>query len=255
MIYSPVHHVQKNLAQGIAQHRNTGNDAYSIQAQQKEDRELQEARNRIFPYHLHINTDFLDAAHLISAMLVELPNIAEHSFNTTRRVVSKTFRRQFAQFVESQSSVTTASVDTNRDYILLAAFHISRGEWRKAWTSLKEINILWQQEDLSQAFEQRLLPAIKTTALKCYLFTLGAAYNGVAVSSISENFELAPNVVYNVISTLAYNENLHIAWNAQSPDPKNPVLITSYGTTASAHRAITVYLERLSSVANPTVRR
>ena len=45
------------------------------------------------PYHMHINLEVLEAFHLLSAMLLEVPAMASHNLEGRKRVISKPFRR------------------------------------------------------------------------------------------------------------------------------------------------------------------
>ena len=55
-------------------------------------------RRRQVPFHMHINLELLESAHLIAAALLEVPNLAAASLvgqegTARRRVISKPFRR------------------------------------------------------------------------------------------------------------------------------------------------------------------
>lgn len=60
-------------------------------------------RRRQTPYHMHINLDLLECCHLTSAMLLEVPNMAQESTELRRRVMSKHFRR-YVDFFNRQVS-------------------------------------------------------------------------------------------------------------------------------------------------------
>merc|ERR1712151_260646 len=89
--------VRELLAQGVTVGRYAGDKSA--------EQEKAEKRRQI-PYHQHIHLDLLEACHLISAMLLEIPNMAssnQHSdgFDTNwgpitrRKVISRTFRKHY----------------------------------------------------------------------------------------------------------------------------------------------------------------
>jgi translation initiation factor 3 subunit C len=52
-------------------------------------------KSRQLPFHMHINLELVECAYLVSAMLLEIPNIALNTFDSRRKMISKHFRRMF----------------------------------------------------------------------------------------------------------------------------------------------------------------
>ena len=73
------------LAQGTSQQRWQERDLAKEELEKK----------RQLPFHMHINQDYIEAVHLISAMLAEVPNLAQHGQHNKKRIISKAFRRLF----------------------------------------------------------------------------------------------------------------------------------------------------------------
>merc|ERR1712050_770732 len=71
------------LAQGLS-----FNKSMEKTAEQERDERL-----RQLPYHMHINLEVLESAHHISAMLLEVPNMAMETMHPDRkRTISRAFR-------------------------------------------------------------------------------------------------------------------------------------------------------------------
>ena len=74
-------------------------------------------RRRLVPYHMWINLDLVEAVHLVTAMLLELPNLAHNAYDPKRRSapVSRTFRRYLDQH---ERQVFTGPPEGTRDYVM-----------------------------------------------------------------------------------------------------------------------------------------
>ena len=83
--------LKEMLAQGIS------NSHFRDRAAEKEQEKAE--RRRLVPYHMWINLDLVEAVHLVTAMLLELPNLAHNAYDPKRRSapVSRTFRRYLDQ--------------------------------------------------------------------------------------------------------------------------------------------------------------
>lgn len=69
------------LAQGI-----------SRQIDKPVEQEKEELKRQV-PFHLHINLQLLDCIYMISAMLLEISNIAENQYSVNKRIISKNFKK------------------------------------------------------------------------------------------------------------------------------------------------------------------
>lgn len=89
------------------------------QSYQDKDREQEKIeKRRQLPYHMHINPDLLECCHLISAMLLELPNIARAGgyISPQQYSISRQFRKYFQEYSKQLFTGKTES------YIVLVYF-------------------------------------------------------------------------------------------------------------------------------------
>lgn len=121
--------VKELLAQGVHQQR------YQTMTPEQEKAEKQ----RQLPFHMHINTELLEAAFLVSSMLVEIPLLASiDSEEAKRKAVSKPFRR-LLDFADRQ--VFTGPPESTRDHIMQASRALQDGEWEKCRDLVQDIKI------------------------------------------------------------------------------------------------------------------
>jgi translation initiation factor 3 subunit C len=122
--------VKELLAQGVHQQR--------FQQQLTPEQEKAE-RSRQLPFHMHINTELLEAAFLVSSMLVEVPLLASiESEEQKRKAISKPFRR-LLDFADRQ--VFTGPPESTRDHIMQASKALQDGEWEKCRDLIQSIKI------------------------------------------------------------------------------------------------------------------
>lgn len=129
--------VKEILAQGLHQQRH----------QQMTPEQEKAEKQRQLPFHMHINTELLEAAFLVSSMLTEIPLLASiESEEQKRKIVSKPFRR-LLDFADRQ--VFTGPPESTRDHIMQASKALQEGDWErcrdlvysiKIWALMPEAN-------------------------------------------------------------------------------------------------------------------
>jgi translation initiation factor 3 subunit C len=121
--------VKELLAQGVHQQR------FQVLSPEQEKAEKQ----RMLPFHMHINTELLEAAFLVSSMLVEIPLLASiDSEEQKRKAISKPFRR-LLDFADRQ--VFTGPPESTRDHIMQASKALQDGDWEKCRDLVQSIKI------------------------------------------------------------------------------------------------------------------
>lgn len=188
--------VKELLAQGVHQQR--------FQQQLTPEQEKAE-RSRQLPFHMHINTELLEAAFLVSSMLVEVPLLASiESEEQKRKAISKPFRR-LLDFADRQ--VFTGPPESTRDHIMQASKALQDGEWEKCRDLIQSIRI-WSLMPEVASVKEMLAKRIQEQGLRTYLFTYAPYYSTLSLSLLSRTFSLPLRSVTSMISKMIWNEEL-----------------------------------------------
>ncbi|KAI0358603.1 eukaryotic translation initiation factor 3 subunit 8 [Trametes cingulata] len=187
--------VKELLAQGVHQQR------YQVLTPEQEKAE----RQRQLPFHMHINTELLEAAFLVSSMLVEIPLLASiDSEEQRRKVISKPFRR-LLDFADRQ--VFTGPPESTRDHIMQASKALQNGEWEKCRDLIQSIKI-WSLMPECAAVKEMLAKRIQEEGLRTYLFTYAPHYSTLSLSLLARTFSLPLRAVTSLVSKMIWNEEL-----------------------------------------------
>ncbi|CAL1706985.1 unnamed protein product [Somion occarium] len=187
--------VKELLAQGVHQQR------YQVLTPEQEKAE----RQRQLPFHMHINTELLEAAFLVSSMLVEIPLLASiDSEEQKRKTISKSFRR-LMDFADRQ--VFTGPPESTRDHIMQASKALQDGDWEKCRDLIQDIKI-WSLMPESALVKEMLAKRIQEEGLRTYLFTYAPHYSTLSLSLLSRTFSLPLRTVTSIVSKMIWNEEL-----------------------------------------------
>ncbi|KAF8324477.1 eukaryotic translation initiation factor 3 subunit 8 N-terminus-domain-containing protein [Cantharellus anzutake] len=187
--------VKELLAQGVHQQR------YTALTPEQEKAE----RARQMPFHMHINTELLEAAFLVSSMLVEIPLLASiDNEEQKRKAISKPFRR-LLDFADRQ--VFTGPPESTRDHIMQASRALQDGEWEKCKDLIQSIKI-WSLMPEEATVKEMLAKRIQEEGLRTYLFTYSAYYTTASLSSLAKSFCLPVRSATSVVSKMIWNEEI-----------------------------------------------
>ncbi|KAJ3276966.1 Translation initiation factor 3 subunit c [Terramyces sp. JEL0728] len=191
-------------------------------------------KSRQLPFHMHVNLELLECVYLVSAMLLEIPNMALNAHDSRRKMISKSFRRML-EYNERQ--VFIGPPENNRDHIMAAAKSMANGNWQAARDFILAVKV-WDLLPNSENIKKSLTDAIQVESLKTYIFTYAPFYESLDIATLSSMFRLDEKKTTSVVSKLIVNEQLqaHI-------DPK----LKSIHLNRSVPGVCSTRLEHLSS--------
>ena len=200
--------VRELLAQGVSMGR------FSDKTPEQEKAE----KRRQVPYHQHINLDLLEACHLISAMLLEIPNMAAASVagegaNSRRsRPISRSFRKYHDMY---DHQVFTGPPEQTRDFVMRAAKNLMKGDWKSCVDLCCQLEVwnLLPGDGAAASVKTMLESKIKLEGLRTYLFAFSAQYDSLSLSQLCAMFEMTKNEVHSVVSKMMINRELFASWD------------------------------------------
>lgn len=193
--------VRELLAQGVSTGR------FSDKSSEQEKAE----KRRQVPYHMHINLDLLEACHLISAMLLEVPNMASTE-DRRGRVISRTFRKHHDIY---DRQVFTGPPEQTRDFVMRASKALRKGDWKTCANYLTNMEI-WQLvpgDGAEKKIQSMLSEKIKLEGLRTYLFAFSNQYDSLSLTQLCGMFEMSKSEVHSVVSKMIINRELYACWD------------------------------------------
>jgi len=166
-------------------------------------------KKRQVPFHMHINLELLEIVHLISAMLLEVPNMAANPFDPKRKVISRNFRRLIDYF---DRQVFTGPPENNRDHVAAAAKALNAGDWKTTEKLLLSIEV-WSLMPNGEVVKANIKKRIQEEGLRTYLFNYANVYDSISLTELASMFELDKNHVHSLVSKMMINEELKASWD------------------------------------------
>ncbi|NP_001171836.1 eukaryotic translation initiation factor 3 subunit C [Saccoglossus kowalevskii] len=173
-------------------------------------------KRRQVPFHMHINLELLECVYLVSAMLLEIPYMAAHEFDTRKRMISKSFHHQLRL---SERQALLGPPESMREHVVAASKAMKTGNWKACRNFLineKMNGKVWNLFPESETVRALIVRKIQEESLRTYLFTFGSVYESLSLSTLSEMFELEKHIVHSTISKMIINEELMASWDEPS---------------------------------------
>jgi translation initiation factor 3 subunit C len=205
-------HIKELLAQGVAPFRpNNG-----APAPERDERAEAEERRRLQPYHMHINVDLVEACHLVSAMLLEVPNIAAAEGDPRRREVSRAFRKYLEGW---EKKPFVGPPESGRDTVMMASVALAEGNWERAEALVLGMRVWGLLGGAARGGDRvatALRTAIKEAGLVTYLHTFSRFYDSLSRDELAKMFQLPAEAVQSVASRLIFTGELAAKWDQPS---------------------------------------
>jgi len=161
-----------------------------------------EERNRLMPLHLHLNLDMIEAVHLLSAMLLEVPLMLRVSF-TDKKSLSRPFKR-LLDFYDRQNY--SGPPENTKDHINAGARSLMKGDWKGCYSVVSKLSF-WNV--LGEKVLNMLQEKIKVAALKTWLFGYSKSYNAIKLDNLSKMFDLEKKDIVKSVSKMILKENFY----------------------------------------------
>jgi translation initiation factor 3 subunit C len=201
-------HVALNDLCASQKHKELLAQGLPMRYDRKVENEAQE-RQKLVPYHMHINLEVLEACHLVAAMLLEVPLMAANPFDIHRKVQSKAFQRLLNHY---QALYFLGPPENTRDHVYAATTALLKGDWVTAVPLIVDLPV-WDSIPSSEKVRDNLRRSIKDVALRSYLLQYAPLYSNLSLETLSQKFDINPTQVHSVVSKMVFNDDLAGSWD------------------------------------------
>ncbi|CAG2166982.1 unnamed protein product [Oppiella nova] len=165
-------------------------------------------KRRQIPFHKHINLELLECVYLVSAMLLEIPDVASNEFSVRKKMISRSF---YNQLRKNEEQPLVGVPESMREHVVAASKVMRVGNWRQCQEYIindKMNSKVWNLFYQSDRVREMLAQKIREESLRAYLFTYSYVYDSISIERLAEMFDLETAVVHSIISKMIINEEL-----------------------------------------------
>ena len=170
-------------------------------------------RKRQMPFHMQIDLQLVIAVSMLSAMLLEVPNLTFHYFNMEKDVISKQFRLIMNQHFENMWQIPQET-DT-REIVANAATALHDANWALTYDIIARMKIwnnVWDKENILTMLKQK----IKEAAIATYIYSSRKFYKSYSLLNLAEMFQLEIGKVKAILCKLLFNHKINGSMNRET---------------------------------------
>ncbi|QPG76916.1 hypothetical protein FOA43_004310 [Brettanomyces nanus] len=170
-------------------------------------------KQRLLPFHMHINLELLECSFYVASLLIEVPLMAQYADYAKRRQSSPKAFRRVLEYRERQ--VFDGPPENARDHIMLAARALGNCDWKKTAQLLENIKIWGLFKDV-EAIKKMITGKLQIEALRTFIFKNRPYFSKCSISNLSEVFELEESKVRSVLANLIRNDDINAYINLKT---------------------------------------
>ncbi|GME82633.1 unnamed protein product [Ambrosiozyma monospora] len=175
--------------------------------QRFQSQQTQADKQRLLPFHMHINLELLECSFYTASMLIEIPQIAANpELAAKKRQTSPKAFKRVLEYHERQ--VFDGPPENARDHIMLAARALSKFDWKKASELINAIKI-WDLFTRSTELKQLLKEKLQVEALRTYIFKNKSFYVKCSIANLSTQFELSEDKVRSILAKMIHSDEVN----------------------------------------------
>lgn len=203
-----IHETQQLLQEIVTSPRQKELLGQGVQRYQQQ--QSQAEKQRLLPFHMHINLELLECSFYTASLLIEVPLMAQYPDYARRRQSSPKAFRRVLEYRERQ--VFDGPPENARDHIMLAARALGNYDWKLAAKLLNSIEI-WNLFSNIDDVKERILARLQLEALRTFIFKNRPHFSKCALSQLSALFELPEPKVRAILSKMIHNDDISASIN------------------------------------------